>query len=95
MHDIVHIVMSFISLSFSLSLSLSLSHPPHPHIYCMSMYMNVPYLLRLLECAVEGMRIDVVDRRCRVSEREVSELHDQVGSIEKTVKQLEGQSMSL
>ena len=51
-------------------------------------YVHAPY--RLLESAVEGMRIDVVDRRCRVSEREVSELSNQISSINKQLKQLEG-----
>ena len=52
----------------------------------------VPYMyVRLLESAVEGMRIDVVDRRCRVSETEVKELTSQVSTVSKTLKQLEGQ----
>ena len=48
---------------------------------------------RLLETNVEGLRVDVVDRRCRVSEREVDELTKQVKSITKTVRQLEGTYM--
>ena len=46
---------------------------------------------RLLETNVEGLRVDVVDRRCRVSQREVDELTQQVNGITKTVRQLEGE----
>ena len=35
--------------------------------------------------------MDVVDRRCRVSQREVDELTQQVNGITKTVRQLEGE----
>ena len=62
------------------TLSHSLIHDSHAHM-C---------IRRLLETNVESLRVDVVDRRCRVSEREVDELTKQVNAISRTVRQLEG-----
>ncbi len=44
---------------------------------------------RLLETAVEEMRIDVVDRRCGVSEQEVDALIHDVSTATKAVNQLQ------
>ncbi len=51
------------------------SHPSHPH--------------RLLETAVEDMRVDVVDRRCGVEEQEVDSLLHAVSTVTKAVNEMQ------
>ena len=48
------------------------------------------HIHRLLEIAVEEMRVDVVERRCGVREEEVATLSQAVSTVTNAVTQLQG-----